>query len=45
MSQQLYLKKINHAYGPFKKTVIMGIDQTIKRINNLNLQVKKIKTI
>ena len=25
-------KKIIHAYGPMKKTVIMGIDQTIKRI-------------
>ena len=39
-------KKLIHAYGPLKKTVIMGIDQTIKRINNTaNLQVKKIKTI
>ena len=25
-------KKLIHAYGPMKKTVIMGIDQTIKRI-------------
>ena len=25
-------KKLIHAYGPVKKTVIMGIDQTIKRI-------------
>ena len=25
-------KKLIHAYGPMKKTVVMGIDQTIKRI-------------
>ena len=25
-------KKLIHAYGPMKKTVIMGIDQTIKLI-------------
>ena len=25
-------KKLIHAYGPMKKTVIMGINQTIKRI-------------
>ena len=25
-------KKLIHAYGPMKKTIIMGIDQTIKRI-------------
>ena len=25
-------KKLIHAYGPMKKTVIMGIDQTIRRI-------------
>ena len=39
-------KKLIHAYGPLKKTVIMGIDQTIKRINKTaNLKVKKIKMI
>lgn len=26
-------KKLIHAYGPLKKTVVMGIDETIKRIN------------
>ena len=26
-------KKLIHAYGPMKKTLIMGIDQTIKRID------------
>ena len=26
-------KKLIHAYGPMKKTVIMGINQTIKREN------------
>ena len=26
-------KKLIHAYGPMKKTVIMGINQTIERIN------------
>ena len=25
-------KKLIHAYGPMKKTVIMGINHTIKRI-------------
>ena len=25
-------KKLIHAYGPMKKTVVMGIDQTVKRI-------------
>ena len=25
-------KKLIHAYGPEKKTLIMGIDQTIERI-------------
>ena len=27
-------KKLIHAYGPMKKTVVMGINQTIKRIEN-----------
>ena len=34
-------KKLVHAYGPMKKTVIMGIDQTIKRIE----QTAKLKVI
>ena len=33
-------KKLIHAYGPMKKTVIMGIDQTIERIKRTaNLKV------
>ena len=39
-------KKLIHAYGPMKKTVIMGIDQTIKRINKTaNLKVIGIKRL
>ena len=39
-------KKLIHAYGPMKKTVIMGIDQTIKRIENTaNLKVIGIKRL
>ena len=39
-------KKLIHAYGPMKKTVIMGIDQTIKRIKKTaNLKVIGIKRI
>ena len=34
-------KKLIHAYGPMKKTVIMGINQTIKRIE----QTAKLKVI
>ena len=38
--------KLIHAYGPMKKTVIMGIDQTIKRIEKTaNLKVIGIKRI
>jgi len=38
--------KLIHAYGPMKKTVIMGIDQTIKRIQKTaNLKVIGIKRI
>jgi len=38
--------KLIHAYGPMKKTVIMGIDQTIKMINKTtNLKVIYIKRI
>ena len=32
-------KKLIHAYGPMKKTVIMGINQTIKR-NRKNSKIK-----
>ena len=32
MALALSNKKLIHAYGPMKKTVIMEIDQTIKRI-------------
>jgi hypothetical protein len=39
-------KKLIHAYGPMKKTVIMEIDQTIKRINETaNLKVIGIKRL
>ena len=39
-------KKLIHAYGPMKKTVIMGIDQTIKRLQKTaNLKVIGIKRI
>ena len=32
VAQALSNKKLIHAYGPMKKTVVMGINQTIKRI-------------
>ncbi len=39
-------KKLIHAYGPEKKTLIMGIDQTIERIKNTaNLRVIGIKRL
>ena len=39
-------KRLIHAYGPMKKTVIMGINQTIKRINRTaNLKVIGIKRL
>ena len=39
-------KKLIHAYGPMKKTIIMGIDQTIERINKTaNLKVIGIKRL
>ena len=39
-------KKLIHAYGPMKKTVIMGIDQTIKRISKTtDLKVIGIKRL
>ena len=35
-----------HAYGPLKKTVIMGIDRTLQRIENTaNLKLKKVKRV
>ena len=37
-------KKLIHAYGPMKKTVIMGINQTIERIKlTANLKIIGIK--
>ncbi|MDC3104471.1 NlpC/P60 family protein [Candidatus Pelagibacter bacterium] len=39
-------KKLIHAYGPMKKTVIMSIDQTIKKIEDTaNLKVIGIKRL
>ena len=39
-------KKLIHAYGPMKKTIIMGIEQTIERIERTaNLKVIGIKRI
>ena len=39
-------KKLIHAYGPLKKTVIMGIDDTVKRIKRTaKLNLGKIKRI
>ena len=39
-------KKLIHAYGPKKKVLVMGINQTIKLINKTaNLEVKKIFSI
>ena len=39
-------KKLIHAYGPMKKTVIMDIEKTIKRINETaNLKVTGIKRL
>ena len=39
-------KKLIHAYGPMKKTVVMGISQTIKRISRTaKLKVIGIKKV
>ena len=39
-------KKLIHAYGPMKKTVVMGINQTIKRIEQTaKLRVTGIKRL
>ena len=39
MALALSNKKLIHAYGPMKKTVVMGISQTIKRIERSKLKV------
>ena len=39
-------KKLIHAYGPLKKTIVMDIDKTLKRIDKTaNLKVLKIKRL
>ena len=39
-------KKLIHAYGPFRRTIVMGIDQTIKRIEKTaDLKVIAIKRL
>ena len=39
-------RKLIHAYGPMKKTVIMGINETIKRIERTaNLSVIGVKRL
>ena len=39
-------KQLIHAYGPMKKTVIMNIKNTLKRIKETaNLSLKKIKRV
>ena len=39
-------KKLIHAYGPMKKTVIMDINQTIKKIEHTaNLKIIGIKRL
>ena len=46
MAVALNNKKLIHAYGPMKKTVIMEIDKTIKRIERTaKLKVKGIKRL
>ena len=46
MAVALSKKHLIHAYGPLKKTVIMGIDDTIKRIRKTaKLNLGKIKRI
>ena len=41
MALALSDKKLIHAYGPMKKTVVMGINETIKRIE----ETAKLKVI
>ena len=44
--QSLLQRKLIHAYGPMKKTVIMGINQTIERIKlTANLKIIGIKDL
>ena len=39
-------KKLIHAYGPMKKTIIMSIDKTIKKIKQTaNLKIIGIKRL
>ena len=39
-------KNLIHAYGPLKKTIIMGIDKTLNRIEETaKLKLKEIKRI
>ena len=39
-------KNLIHAYGPMKKTIIMGVDETIKKIQRTaNLKVVAIKRV
>tara|TARA_B100001059_G_C17781501_1_gene554495 strand:+ start:90 stop:830 length:741 start_codon:yes stop_codon:yes gene_type:complete len=39
-------KNLIHAYGPLKKTIIMGIDRTLNRIEKTaNLKLKEVKRI
>ena len=39
-------KKLIHAYGPMKKTVVMGINHTIKKIERTaNLKVIGVKRL
>ena len=46
MAVALSNKKLIHAYGPLKKTLIMGINETIKRIEKTaNLKVISVKRI
>ena len=46
MALALSNKKLIHAYGPMKKTVVMGIKQTIKRIeDSAKLKVIGIKRL
>ena len=46
MAIALSKKKLIHAYGPMKKTVIMSINQTIKKIEQTaGLKVIGIKRI
>ena len=46
MAVVLSKKKLMHAYGPLKKTVIMNISKTIERIQRTaNLKVVGIKRI